>query len=161
MLYQILVGIITVVHSLGVLFLLIGLLLTIYAIFFRQKFFDWWLFRSLHLLGVIYFVGMTLFRKYCPLTILEKWLRSRYDASSVYSGDFIMHYLRMIYPSVNYRVMRLLLVLIAVFIIAVFIARPPERIKGMIRKSVHVIGRRIKKGNMKNKKGSKRGKENS
>jgi len=129
MLYKILADAIIVVHFLFILFMLLGFLLTVYAIFFRQKFFDWWLFRSLHLLGIFYVASLSILGKYCPLTLLENELRSRYAVSSVYFGSFIVHYLeKLVYPDVNPLVIQIPTIFIAIFTIVIFILKPPRKI---------------------------------
>jgi len=130
MLYRIFAEAIIVVHFLFVLFMLLGFLLTLYALFFREKFLDWWLFRSLHLLGIFYVASLSILGKYCPLTLLENQLMSRYEASSVYSGSFIVHYLeKFIYPDVNPLTIQIPTVFIAILTIVAFIGRPPKKIK--------------------------------
>ncbi|MBA7510801.1 hypothetical protein ES705_02789 [subsurface metagenome] len=124
---------IIVVHFLYILFMLLGFLLTGYALFFRQKFFDRWLFRSLHLLGIFYVASLSILGKYCPLTILENELRLRYEVSLVYSGSFIVHYLeKLVYPDVNPLVIQIPTVFLAIFTIVVFIVRPPKKIKSIM-----------------------------
>lgn len=124
---------IIVLHFLYILFMLLGFLLTGYALFFRQKFFDWWLFRSLHLLGIFYVVSLSILGKYCPLTILENELRLKHEAYSVYSGSFIIHYLeKLVYPDVNPLVIQIPTVFLAIFTIVVFIIRPPKKIKSIM-----------------------------
>jgi len=126
--YKIFADAVIVVHFLFILFMLFGFLVTAYALFFREKFFDWRLFRSLHLLGILYVASLSILGKYCPLTLLENELRSRYELSSVYSGSFIVHYLgKLIYPDVNPLVIQIPTVFIAIFTIVVFILRPPRR----------------------------------
>lgn len=138
MFYKIFADAIIVVHFLFVLFMLLGFLLTLYAVFFRSKFFDWWLFRSLHLLGIFYVASLSILGKYCPLTLLENQLMSRHESSSVYSGSFIVHYLeKLVYPDVNPLTIQIPTIFIAIFTIVVFIVKPPEKIKNIIRKLIH------------------------
>ena len=125
--YRIFADSVIVIHFLFILFMLLGFLLTLYAVLFREKFFDRWVFRSLHLLGIFYVASLSILGKYCPLTILENELRSRYAMSSVYSGSFIVHYLeKLVYPDVNPLVIQIPTVFIAVFTIVVFIVKPPK-----------------------------------
>ena len=58
--------------------MLVGAILTLRG-FFYKRFFDWWLFRTLHLCGVIYVGLLAILREYCPLTILEYTLRAEYN----------------------------------------------------------------------------------
>jgi len=125
--YRIFADSVIVIHFLFILFMLLGFLLTLYAVLFREKFFDRWVFRSLHLLGIFYVASLSILGKYCPLTILENELRSRYAMSSVYSGSFIVHYLeKLVYPDVNPLVIQIPTVFIAIFTIMVFIIKPPK-----------------------------------
>jgi len=131
MAYKILADTIIVVHFLFILFMLSGFFLTAHALFFKRKFFNWWLFRSLHLLGILYVASLSLLGKYCPLTILENHFRSRYGVSSAYSGPFIIHYLeKLIYPEVNPLIIQIPTLFIAIFTIVVFIVKPPKKKRG-------------------------------
>ena len=131
--HKIFADVIIVAHFLYILFMLLGFLLTIYAVLFWEKFFDRWLFRSLHLLGIFYVASLSILGKYCPLTILENELRLRYEVSAVYSGSFIVHYLeRLVYPDVNPLVIQIPTVFLAIFTIVVFIVRPPKKIKSIM-----------------------------
>lgn len=147
MLYGLLINMIIGIHFLCILFIVLGFILTMHALFFRKEFFDRWLFRSVHLLGIVYYALLSMFGQYCPLTLIEKWLRSSYDASSVYTGSFVVHYVRkLIYPRIDYSIIKVSSILIGLFIVVVFIARPPEKIKGMIRRLVlQIKGRKRKR----------------
>ena len=135
MAYKIFADAVIVVHFLFILFMLLGFLLTIYAVLFREKFFDWWLFRSLHLLGIFYVASLSILGKYCPLTILENELRLKYEVFSVYSGSIIVHYLeKLIYPDVNPLLIQIPTVFLAIFTIVVFIIKPPGKIKSIMGK---------------------------
>jgi len=128
--YKIFADGIIALHFLYVLFMLFGFFLTIYGVLFRSRFFDWWLFRTLHLLGILYVASLSILGKYCPLTLLENELRLRFDPSLAYAGSFIVHYLeKMIYPDVNSLVIQIPTIFIALFTIAVFIVKPPEKIR--------------------------------
>jgi len=133
-LYMIFSEAIIAIHFLFILFMLFGFLLSLYAIFFWEKFFDWWLFRSLHLAGILYVASLSVLGKYCPLTILENEIRSRYEASLVYSDSFIVHYLeKLVYPEVNPLVIQIPTILIAILTIVFFMVKPPKKIGDMIK----------------------------
>ena len=112
--------------------MLLGFFLTIYG-FYKKEFFDWWLFRTLHLSGIL-FVGMlTLLQRFCPLTILENLSRAQYNVEATYPGSFIVHYIeKLVYPDVNQFFLRAGTVFVAVFILAVYIFKPPTKIKNII-----------------------------
>ena len=132
MLYKIIADVIVVIHFIWIIFMLLGFILTIYG-FFRKEFLDWWLFRTLHLSGIL-FVGMlTILRRFCPLTILENLSRARYSSEATYPGSFIIHYIeKLVYPDVNQTLLRLGTVFVALFTLAVFIIRPPAKIRNII-----------------------------
>ncbi len=134
MFYKIIADIIVVLHFIWIIFMLLGFFLTIYG-FFRKEFFDWWLFRTLHLSGILFVGILTLLRRFCPLTILENLSRAKYSPGSTYPGSFIVHYIeKLVYPDVNQTLLRLVTVLGALFILVVFIIIPPQKIKNLIIK---------------------------
>ncbi len=129
MFYKIFADIIVVLHFIWIIFMLLGFSLTICG-FFWKKFFDWWLFRTLHLSGIIFVGLLTLLRRFCPLTILENLSRARYEPESTYPGSFIVHYIeKLVYPDVNQIFLRLATILGALFILVVYIIKPPTKIK--------------------------------
>ncbi len=129
MLYKVLADAIVIIHFAWILFMLLGFILTLCGFFYRS-FFDRWLFRTLHLCGIAYVSLLAIMGKYCPLTILENTLRTRYDPELGYPGSFIVHYIeKLVYPDVSPLIILIPTVIIAVFTIVVFIVRPPERIK--------------------------------
>ncbi len=132
MFYKITADIIVVLHFTWIIFMLLGFFLTIYG-FFRKKFFDWWLFRTLHLSGIIFVGILTLLRRFCPLTILENLSRARYEPESTYPGSFIVHYIeKLVYPDVNQTLLRICTVLVATFTLFIYIIRPPSKIKNLV-----------------------------
>lgn len=134
MLYKILADIIVVVHFGWVLFMLLGFVLSLWGFFWRE-FFNWWLFRMLHLFGIVYVVLLAVLRQYCPLTILENTLRARYNPILTYPGSFIVHYInRLVYPDVNPLILLIPTIFIAVFTVVIFIIKPPARIRGIFRR---------------------------
>ena len=48
--------------------------------------------RLFHLSGLFFALLIQSFDWYCPLTILEVWLRSKHDPTLGYAGSFIVHY---------------------------------------------------------------------
>ena len=132
MIYKVLADIIVVMHFAWILFMLVGFILTIKG-FWWKGFFDKWLFRTIHLFGIIYVSSLAVLRQYCPLTILENNLRARYDPSLVYPGSFMVHYLeRLVYPDVYSWIILLPTIFIAVFTIIIFIVKPPSNIKRIL-----------------------------
>ena len=138
MFYKITADIIVIIHFIWIVFMLLGFFLTLYG-FFRKEFFDWWLFRTLHLSGIL-FVGIsTLLQRFCPLTILENLSRAKYSPDNAYLGSFIIHYIeKLVYPEINQTLLSILTVLGAVFILVIFVIIPPKKIKNLTRKKLEV-----------------------
>jgi len=129
MFYKTIADIVVVLHFIWIIFMLFGFFLTIYG-FFRKKIFDWWLFRTLHLLGILFVGILTLLRRFCPLTILENISRIKYDPESTYPGSFIVYYIEnLVYPDVNQIFLRILTLLASLFILTVYVIKPPTKIK--------------------------------
>ncbi len=111
--------------------MLLGFFLTIYG-FFNKVFFEWWLFRTLHLSGILFVGILTILRRFCPLTILENLSRTRYDLESTYPGSFIVHYIeKLVYPDVNQTLLRVGTLFVALFTLVVFVTKPPAKIKNL------------------------------
>jgi len=84
--YNILADLMVVTHFLWILFLFFGALWGV-----RHK-----TVRLLHLLGLALAFYIQLSGKYCPLTLLELYFRSKYRSSPNYGGSFIIYYLEKI-----------------------------------------------------------------
>ena len=133
MLYKIFADLIVVMHFLWILFMLSGFFLTLKG-FFNLKFFDRWLFRTLHLCGILYVGLLALLREYCPLTILENSLRARYNPELTYPGSFIVYYIeKLVYPDVNALIILIPTIFIALVTIVVYIIKPPAKIGKIFR----------------------------
>ncbi|MBU4311519.1 MAG: DUF2784 domain-containing protein [Candidatus Omnitrophica bacterium] len=138
MLYKILADAIVITHFAWILFMLAGFIFTLCG-FFWKEIFDRWLFRTLHLCGIAYVSLLALMGKYCPLTIWENALRAKYNPSLVYPGAFMIHYVeKLIYSDINPLVIRIPTTFIGVFTIAVFIFKPPEKIKNIFKRPLRV-----------------------
>ena len=113
--------------------MLAGFTLTLVGFWWR-RFFDWWLFRALHLCGIAYVGLLAVLRQYCPLTILENTLRTRYNPELTYPGSFIVYYIeKLVYPNVNSSIILVPTIFIAVFTIVVFIIKPPAKIRRIFK----------------------------
>lgn len=117
--------------------MLAGFVATIWG-FFRTSFLDKWLFRTVHLAGIIYVSVLAIVgkqtRAVCPLTIWEIALRAEHDPATAYSREFIIHYAeKLIYPDINPLIITLGTLFIAVFSIAAFIFKPPAKIRELVK----------------------------
>ncbi|MEW6040971.1 MAG: DUF2784 family protein [Elusimicrobiota bacterium] len=118
---------ILLVHLAWILFMIAGFIFTVISLF-RKEFLDKWLFRTLHLLGIVYVGILAVLKQDCPLTTLENFLRLKYN-TSVKEPEFLTYYVeKLVYPDVTPLMIIVPTVFIAVFTATVFIARPPAKI---------------------------------
>jgi len=140
MIYKILADIIVFFHFVWILFMLWGFFRTFLSIIFVyiikinckkwELFFDRWFFRTLHLGGIVYVGFLSVLGKYCPLTMLENFLIMQKNPDLKYPGSFIVYHIeKLVYPDINPKVIIIPTICIAVFTIAVFIIKPPDRIR--------------------------------
>ena len=130
--YRLLADLIVMIHSAWILFVLRGFILTLRG-FLHKEFFERWLFRTLHLFGIAYVSILAMMGKYCPLTIWENTLRAKYDPRLTYPGSFMIYYVeKFVYPDINPLFIQIPTTFIAIFTVAVFIIRPPKKIKRIL-----------------------------
>lgn len=123
-----------ILHFLWIVFMLYGFALTVRG-FWRPSFWDRWIFRSLHLLGILFVAAMPLLDRLCPLTEWEYQLRTRWDPDAERSGSFIIDWLeKVVYPDVPIEVVLIPTFLIAGFTVVMFVARPPQKYSRLFRK---------------------------
>ena len=133
MFYRILADVIMVLHLAWIIFMLWGVVLTIRG-FFYPKFFERWLFRTIHLLGILFVGTLEILGKYCPLTLWENALRGHYNPETDYSGSFIIKYIeQLIYPDVSPLVVIIPTILIAAFTLAAFVLKPPAKLMTLFK----------------------------
>ena len=144
MLYKILADLVVLIHFAWILFILWGFILTVCNSIFvyvlptakdrGTAFFDRWIFRTIHLGGIVYVALLTALGKYCPLTIMENKLRRQYNTELIYPGSFVVHYIeKIVYPEINFLLFLIPTIIIAVFTVLMFIIRPPLKIKELFR----------------------------
>ena len=127
--YRLLADSIVIIHFAWILFMLWGFMLTLRG-FLYKEFFERWILRTFHLFGIAYVSILAIMGEYCPLTIWENTLRQKYDPSLTYPGSFMIHYVeKFVYPEVNPLIIQIPTTFIAIFTVAVFIIKPPEKIK--------------------------------
>jgi hypothetical protein len=129
-----LAGIIMFVHLAWILFMIAGFIFTVTALF-RKELLNKWLFRTVHLLGLIYVGILACLKQDCPLTTLENFLRLKYN-TPVKEPDFLSYYIeKLVYPDVAPLMIIVPTVFMAVFTAVVFVARPPAKILHWIGKT--------------------------
>lgn len=134
MLYRILAEALMVIHFGFIVFMLLGFALTVRG-FWRPTFFDRWLFRTLHLAGIAYVGSLAVRGAYCPLTVWEYGLRRHADPGAEFPGSFILTWVeRLVYPDVPLMFLEIPTIAIAVFTLVMYIARPPMKVRELMRK---------------------------
>ena len=114
MLYRTLAEITLVLHSLWIVFLVIG------GLWGRKRLSV----GAVHVGGLVFAVVMQVAGWYCPLTHLEFWLRRRQYPGAGFEGSFIIHYLeRFVYPDVSLRLVFVLTIVLCVFNLSLYGAR--------------------------------------
>lgn len=137
---KLLADLIVIAHLGWILFMLAGFIFALCG-FLRKEFFEWWLFRTLHLIGIAYVSTLAMLGEYCPLTTWENALRAKYDPGLTYPGSFMVHYFeKFIYPDVHPLIIRIPTTLVAVVTVLIFIIRPPEKIKRIFKQKKNKLG---------------------
>ncbi len=114
MLYNILAEITLLLHSLWIVFLVIG------GLWGRKRLSV----GTVHVGGLVFAVLMQVSGWYCPLTLMEGWLRRMQYPGGGYEGSFIVHYLeRFVYPDVTLRLVFVLTIVLCVFNLFLYGAR--------------------------------------
>ena len=127
MTYHLLADAILVIHLAWIVFMLYGFVLTVRA-FWRPAFWNRWLFRTVHLGGIIVVAGLEILGKYCPLTIWENSLRQHYHPTTQTPSSFVLGWIeKLIYPDVSPLVYLIPTYGIALFTIVMFVLKPPTR----------------------------------
>lgn len=104
--YRLFADTVVIVHFLWIVFLFLG------AIWGRKN----KTVRFVHVSGLIFSVVMQVFDWYCPLTILEVWLRSKSDPVHAYAGSFIVYYAeKVVYLDLSRGLIFILTILLVAF----------------------------------------------
>lgn len=98
-------------------------------------FFDRWIFRTIHLAGIVYVASLMLLGKYCPLTLLENELRRRHNPEQTYPGSFMVHYIEeLVYPEADFLIFVIPTMIIALFTVFMYFFRPPKKIISVLKR---------------------------
>ncbi|MES2321707.1 MAG: DUF2784 domain-containing protein [Pseudomonadota bacterium] len=95
MIYQYLANAVLILHVAIVLFIILGLVLTLAGGLLKWQWVRNVYFRAVHLAGIAYIAAEAWLGIICPLTTLELWLREL-AGQAVYEGDFIAYWLNKI-----------------------------------------------------------------
>jgi hypothetical protein len=129
---RLLANTILIIHFGWILFMLYGFALTVRALWrpVSWAFWDRWLFRSIHLGGILFVASLELLGKYCPLTIWEYGLRRGADPSAAAPDWFVIGWIeRLIYPDVSPLVYLIPTYAIALFTLVMFVWKPPSKFR--------------------------------
>lgn len=126
---RIFADLIIVLHFLWILFMVGGFIYTLCG-FWKKGIFNRWLFRILHLIGIVYVGLLVIMGKSCPLTILENTLRAKSNPSQTYLGSFVVYYIeKLVYPNVNPYIICTGTLIFALSTVLLFFIRPPQKFK--------------------------------
>ena len=113
--------------------MLAGFVLTLSG-FFWKGYFDRWVFRTVHLCGILFVAILAVLGEYCPLTILENNFMVKYDPNLIYPGSFIAHNIeKLVYPNVNPMIIIVPTIIIGLITLIIYIIKPPMRIVEMLK----------------------------
>ena len=116
-----------IVHFGWIIFMVYGFVLTVRA-FWRPAFWDRWIFRTVHLAGILLVAGLEILGKYCPLTVWEDALRRTSQAEGEVPSQFIMGYIeKLVYPGVSPLVYLIPTYGIALFTLLISLVKPPKK----------------------------------
>ena len=124
--YQFLADLVLFSHVLFVLFVILGLLLTVIGGIRRWGWIRNFRFRIAHLLGIAIVVAQTWLEVICPLTTLEMWLRGK-TGEQQYSGSFVQHWLQaLLYYDAPWWVFTALYTMFGLLVVIVWLKYPPR-----------------------------------
>ena len=110
--YKILADLMVLLHFLWILFLFFG---AYWGVRVRAV-------RILHLFGLALAFYTQLFDRYCPLTHLEVYFRSKHNPATTYAGSFLIYYLeKMVYLEIPHVLILALTVFLCVFNLVLYL----------------------------------------
>lgn len=115
-------------HALWVLFMVGGILVTLGA-FIKRSWFEWTLFRTVHLFGLLCTAAIGIFGWICPLTTLENALRSG-SATGSRPESFLVYYLnKIVFWDFSRSELTIATTIAAVIVVMTYLLKPPARIR--------------------------------
>jgi hypothetical protein len=126
---EFLADVVRLLHVAWIGFVLTGFFWTLAAFLFHRRFFDYFWFRTVHLLAAVSATLLPILGLYCPLTFLEFSLRV--DLDTFPTGGFILYYLGKLLgnPAGLALFIRAATWTILLTTLAVYLLRPPERVR--------------------------------
>jgi Protein of Unknown function (DUF2784) len=125
--YRLLADAVLIIHFGVVLFVVGGLVVVVIGNWLGWRWVNGWWFRLAHLAAIVFVVVQTWLGQYCPLTVLESWLRLRAGLAS-YEKSFIEHWVqRIIFHEAPLWVFALGYTVFALFVVLAWLRFPPRR----------------------------------
>ena len=91
--FQLLADAVLILHTALVFFVVGGLVLVVFGNLLKWRWINSLWFRLAHLTTIVFVAAQAWLGVECPLTTLERWLRSEANAAT-YQGSFIEHWLQ-------------------------------------------------------------------
>ena len=125
--YQFLADAVLALHFGVVVFVVGGLAAVLVGNWLGWRWVNGWWFRLAHLAAIAFIVIQTWLGQWCPLTLMESWLREQAGVSG-YSQSFIEHWLqRIIFYDVPFWVFTLAYTLFGLLVVLAWWLYPPRR----------------------------------
>lgn len=135
MIYRLLADFLVALHLLWIIFMIAGMILILWGSFFKRGILDWFWFRTLHLLGIIYVGVLSIQGKLCPLTIWDNQLRAKADPEGTYAGSFIIHYVeKLVYPEVDPVILKVATLTFGIITISAYLFASPQRLRRLFKR---------------------------
>jgi hypothetical protein len=121
-----------IVHLLWVVFMVGGVAATCAGLFYRRLLaYPVW--RTIHLLGILYAGLLSVLGRPCPLTTFEYALRRRTGSIDSDTEGFIIRLAnRLIFPDLDARVLAVVTLAAALVVIAIYIWRSPAKARRLL-----------------------------
>lgn len=127
LLYRAAADLTVVLHMGYALFILLGQLLILAGVVFRWQWVRNMTFRCVHLTAILIVVAESLLGITCPLTTLEKWLRTQAGQAN-YRGDFIASFVHdLLFVEFQPWVLTIAYVAFGAMVAGTFWLAPPKR----------------------------------
>lgn len=125
-LYRFLADAVLILHSAIVAFIIIGLVLIVLGGLLHWRWIANPWFRVTHLIGIGIVVAQAWLGRFCPLTILESWLRQQAGGGS-YQGSFVQYWLqRLLYYDFPLWTFTVAYSLFAILVVLAWFRIPPD-----------------------------------
>ncbi|MEW6557234.1 MAG: DUF2784 domain-containing protein [Elusimicrobiota bacterium] len=127
--YKILADVVIFLHFLWILFIILGFALTVFS---WKKFCNNFLLRIIHLLSILYTAYLEITEKYCPLTVLENYFKTK-SGNITYTGSFIIYNIeKLVYPDVPPMIVIIPTICIGIITLVMFGLKPPKKLKTIL-----------------------------